>query len=98
MQEKDLKIHRNGSIYLNNWEGHIRVDRNGKKETYVDLVIFHLSKSRASIPTYKNMNVSAMKDMVANACLQKHSTIRELVSHVGGLVWDDIDYIPTAQQ
>lgn len=79
MQEEELKIHRNGLIYLNNWECHVRVDRNRKKETYVDLVIFHLSKSRASIPTYKNMKVSAMKDMVANACLQKYSTIKVLV-------------------
>jgi hypothetical protein len=34
------------------------------------LLVFHFVKSRASVPTYRNMNVSAIKDNIANTCLE----------------------------
>jgi len=37
---------------------------------YLKLLVFHFVKSRASVPTYRNMNVSAIKDNIANTCLQ----------------------------
>jgi len=36
--------------------------------------------SRASMPTYRNMKVSAINDIVANTCLEK--------GNKSGLIWE----------
>jgi len=43
---------------------------------YLALLSLHLSMSKASIPTYRNMKVSAMNDIVANACLKLSATVK----------------------
>lgn len=42
---------------------------------YLFLVNFHFSRSNASIPTYRKINVSAIDEKVANVCLQVNKTV-----------------------
>jgi hypothetical protein len=42
---------------------------------YVSPTIFHFSISKASMPTYRKRNVSAINDNVAKACLFSHKTV-----------------------
>lgn len=58
----------------------IRIELTAIDVPGVSLTDLHLSMSKASIPTYKKINVSARKDKVAKVCLC-HRKIHKI--HIG---------------